>query len=266
MLKLHGVNSGRKSDKGFSYSPSVAMYSSIEYSTTHITIVCRYTRLHLVEKQKARKKILVFWGLIEQAIFNPFLRPRGFPSSAFLSIKWHAALFCQNGLGNFIFKQVLKCIIENDSENTNWSHYRTAPKKKDLLSKPFYRSAQGVTFMESALDFLKFLVFVLDFWTWFFVYFKLDFYCPCRLKFKNQFQKSSAEGQGENIWFGLGFGPVGNTENNIVRSALKSWETKSEIYIFNRLIIYNQFCLASLEIPPCATSIKWLCLHYLPSF
>ena len=46
--------------------------------------------------------------------------------------------------------------------------------------------------------FLKYLFHQIDFWTWFFVYFKLDFYCLCKnpvgnrqkIKFKNQVQKS----------------------------------------------------------------------------
>ena len=45
--------------------------------------------------------------------------------------------------------------------------------------------------------FLTSLGYKLDFWTWFFVYFKLDFYCLCslqksnrqKIKFKNQVQK-----------------------------------------------------------------------------
>ena len=83
----------------------------------------------------------------KRSLTPSYLRPRGFPSSAFLSIKWHAALFCQNGLGNFIFKQVLQCIIENDSENTNRSHYRTAPKKKTCTQSDFIEVAQRDIFM-----------------------------------------------------------------------------------------------------------------------
>ena len=64
---------------------------------------------------------------------------------------------------------------------------------------PFY----GMQFLANPLSictwFLKFLVHKIDFLIWFFIYFKLDFYCLCSLqksslnrqkvKFKNQFRE-----------------------------------------------------------------------------
>ena len=56
-----------------------------------------------------------------------------------------------------------------------------------------------------------------------------------------------------------------------LKSCIKlSWEKKKkklfEIYLvinLNRLNILNQLCIALLKIPPCATSIYWLCFAHL---